>query len=96
MKSMQQARGVADVRTLHVPRVRTTLSLNRQQHFLDAYFLNLKANRLKSTMAELDRRRERAEGQLSETRRALAKLFGERRVDSPVRGPSGQTMRIDY
>ena len=35
MKGMQHVRGGEDLRSLHVARVRSTLSLNRQQHFLE-------------------------------------------------------------
>ena len=96
MKGMQSARGGADLRTLRVARVRTTLNLNRQQHFLDAHFLSLKASRLESMLAELDRRRDRVEGQLRRTREELDRLRVDDRTASSTRPPSSRTMRIDY
>ena len=79
MSSIQRPRAVADLRTLHVSRIRTTLNLNRQQNFLDAHFLSLKASRLESMLAEIDTRRARVDGQLKETRAALEKLLEDRR-----------------
>ena len=93
----QHARGAADVHTLRVARVRSTLNLNRQQHYLDAHFLSLKAARLESMLLEIDRRRIRVDGQLRETREALTRLLGEQRDPPGVRRPpSGRTMRIEY
>ena len=96
MKGMQPPRSGADLRTLRVARVRTTLNLNRQQHFLDAHFLSLKASRLESMLAELDRRRDRVEGQLRGTREELDRLLADDRIASSTRPPSSRTMRIDY
>ena len=96
MKGMQHARGGADLRTLRVARVRSTLSLNRQQHFLDAYFLSLKASRLESMLDELDRRRNRVDGQLRGTREELGRLRVDDRTASSTRPPSSRIMRIDY
>jgi hypothetical protein len=96
MKGMQPARGGEDLRTLRVARVRTTLNLNRQQHFLDAHFLSLKASRLESMLAELDRRRDRVEGQLRGTREELDRLLADDRTASSTRPPSSRIMRIDY
>ncbi len=97
MKCMQPVRSGADLRTLRVTRVPSTISLNRQQHFLDAHFLSLKASRLETMLAEIDRRRERVDGQLRSTREELDRLLAEERASSAVKRPaSGRTMRIDY
>lgn len=97
MTSIQRPRAVADLRTLHVSRIRTTLNLNRQQNFLDAHFLSLKASRLESMLADLDRRRVRVDAQLKETHAALEKLLEDRRATTAAGLPaSGRTMRIDY
>jgi hypothetical protein len=97
MTSIQRPRAVADLRTLHVSRIRTTLNLNRQQNFLDAHFLSLKASRLESMLADLDRRRDRVDAQLKETRIALEKLLEDRRAAAAATAPSpSRTMRIDY
>jgi hypothetical protein len=96
MKGMQHVRGGEDLRSLHVARVRSTLSLNRQQHYLDAHFLALKTSRLESMRDELDRRRDRVDRQLKETREALEHLLVDERAASSARASSNRTMRIDY
>ncbi len=101
MTDAQHARSVADLRGLRVARVRSTLNLNRQQHFLDAHFLSLKASRLETMLAELDRRRFRVDSQLRETHEALDRLLEADRAATahrrpPTRPASSRTMRIDY
>jgi hypothetical protein len=96
MKGMQHVRGGADLRSLHVAHVRSTVTLDRERRFLDAHFLSLKASRQESMLDELDRRRDRVEGQLKETREELARLLADVRTASSTRPSSGRTMRIDY
>ena len=96
MSTSQQARGAADVRTLHVSRVRTSLTLNKQQHFLDAHFLSLKASRLETMLEDLNRRKVRVETQLDETREALELLLEEDRVANPDHRVASRTMQFDY
>ena len=96
MSTSQQARGAEDVRTLHVSRVRTSLTLNKQQHFLDAHFLSLKASRLETMLEDLNRRKVRVETQLDETREALELLLEEDRVANPDRRVASRTMQFDY
>ena len=96
MSNTQQARGAADVRTLKVSRVRTSLTLNKQQNFLDAHFLSLKASRLETMLDDLDRRRFRVETQLTETREALDLLLEADRAATTIHRAADRTMRLDY
>ncbi len=96
MKGMQHVRGGADLRTLRVAHVRSTVTLDRERRFLDAHFLALKASRQESMLAELDRRRDRVDKQLKETREDLARLLESVRTESSTRPSSSRTMRIDY
>jgi hypothetical protein len=48
-------------------------------------------------LADLDRRRDRVDAQLKETRIALEKLLEDRRAAAAATAPSpSRTMRIDY
>lgn len=89
MRTMGRPRGLAETRTSIGTHARSTPPSNRQeQGFLDSYVLSLELKRLESSMAHLDRQRVRLEGQLRDTRRAIAHLASERGEVSTVRGPS--------
>lgn len=113
MTSTGRPRGLAETRTSIGTHGRSTPPRDRNgQSLLDAYVLDLERKRLESSMAHLDRQRERLEGQLRDTRRAMAHLASKRSEVSTVRGPStgnapgeppvnrrdlpGQTMTVEY
>jgi hypothetical protein len=88
---MGRPKGLAETRTSIGTHGRSTPLRDRHGHgLLDAYVLELELKRLESSMAHLDRQRVRLEGQLRDTRRAIAHLASQRDEVSTVRGPSTQ------
>ncbi len=76
MNGMRHVRGMADVRTIIGTHGRSAPRRGRQG-YLDAYLLSREVKRLEEEIADLHRRRERAEGRLGETRLALAQMLSE-------------------